>query len=164
MTSLPMNERTDLDFAEFVKPAIGLPVSFLWRGYGSAIFLELGELSARVRRNGTKGNHPRGEWTIMIEWSWRLEGKRRIWCGSWSDEEKWMPLLERLIGSSVANFELIGRLPELLVDFSNGLHLMSLMTAEGQHEWGLIDHRRRTSAGVEFGRLVIRAQESGRAS
>ncbi|HEY4010456.1 MAG TPA: hypothetical protein VGM11_09925 [Acidobacteriaceae bacterium] len=98
----------------------------------------------------------------MIEWSWRLEGKRRIWCGSWSDEEKWMPLLHRVVGSSVTSLQLTGRLPELLVSFSNGLHLMSIMTAEGQPEWGLIDRRRGMSAGVEFGRVVIRAEELGR--
>ncbi|HZQ42631.1 MAG TPA: hypothetical protein VFA99_05235 [Acidobacteriaceae bacterium] len=160
----PMTERTDIAFAEFVRPAIGLPVSHVWRGYGSAMFLELGELSAgRVRRDGSIGN-PRGEWAVMIEWSWRLEGRRRIWCGSWSDEEKWMPLLGRLIGSSVTDFGLIGRLPELLVDFSDGLHLMSMMTAEGQPQWGLVDYLRGMSAGVEYGRVVVRADENGRAS
>jgi hypothetical protein len=25
----------------------------------------------------------------MIEWSWRIEGKRRIWCGRWGDGERW---------------------------------------------------------------------------
>ncbi|HEY4010455.1 MAG TPA: hypothetical protein VGM11_09920 [Acidobacteriaceae bacterium] len=53
---LPIAQRTDIDFAEFVKPAVGLPVSHVWRGYGSAIFLELGKLSAgRVRRDGSRG-------------------------------------------------------------------------------------------------------------
>jgi hypothetical protein len=159
--SSPIRERADIGFAEFSSPAIGLPVSYVWRGHGSAIFVELGELSEQLLPNGRKLKNPVGEWTIIIEWSWRLEGKRRIWCGSWSDEERWMPLLQRLMGSSAVNFHLIGRLPELLVDFSNGLHLMSLMTAEGQPEWGLIDHRRKMSASVEFGRVVVRKEDLG---
>lgn len=152
-------ERMDVDFAEFVKSAIGLKVSYVWRGYGSAIFVELGELSEHVLPNGRKLRNPIGEWTIIIEWSWRLEGKRRIWCGSWSDEEKWMPTLQRLLGASVTKLELIGRLPELVVDFSNGLHLMSLMTAGGQPQWGLVDHRRGMDVGVEFGHVVVRKRE-----
>lgn len=149
----------ELSFAEFAKSAVGLKVSHVWRGYGSAIFVELGELSDRVLPNGRKLKNPDGEWTVIIEWSWRLEGKRRIWCGSWSDEERWMPLLQCLVGSSVTSFELIGRLPELLIDFSNGLHLMSLMTAAGQPQWGLIDHRRGREARVEFGRVAFSQRE-----
>jgi hypothetical protein len=64
---------------------IGLPLSHVWRGYGSAIFLEFGRLTPRTRRSGEAGN-PRGELGLMIQWSWRIEDTVSILCGSWSQE------------------------------------------------------------------------------
>jgi hypothetical protein len=99
--------------------------------------LEFGTLQeGRRRRDGSLGN-PRGEWTLAIEWSWRIEGKRRIWCGSFSDRERWPKALEYLKGSTVVSVSLYGRLPEISLDLSNGLHLLSMMTAEGDPEWAL---------------------------
>jgi hypothetical protein len=145
------------DFNSFVSTLIGLPVSHIWRGYGSAIFLEFGALSrGRTRRDGSAGN-PRGEWTLMIEWSWRVEGKRRIWCGSSSEKERWPRAFAYLMGANVKSVSLCGRLPEISLDLSNGLHVLSMMTAEGDPEWGLI-HRLgsdSTSIGVRAGRLHI---------
>ena len=63
---------------------VGMEVAHLWRGHGSAIFLEFGTLSpGSVRRDGSPGN-PMGEITIGIEWSWRIENANSIVCGSWS--------------------------------------------------------------------------------
>ena len=76
------------NFDSFAAPFIGLPVSHVWQGYGSAIFLEFGRTQTGRRRDGSPGN-PRGEWSLMIQWSWRIEGKRRIWCGSSSDRTRW---------------------------------------------------------------------------
>lgn len=77
-------------FEEFTRDFIGLPLSHIWRGRGSAIFLEFGNLTPAtdVRRDGSQKN-PQGEAGIMIEWSWRIEGKKSILCGSWSDEDRW---------------------------------------------------------------------------
>ena len=149
-----MTELELTSFREFVQPLVGLPVSYLWRGHGSAIFVEFGKLTPRLRRDGRVSPNPNGEWSLGFEWSWRLEGKRRIWCGSWSDEERWLPLLNRLIGATVDKVELFGRLPEVDITFSNGLHLLSLMTAEGDPEWhvrskGIPDR----SVSVRSGRL-----------
>jgi hypothetical protein len=47
---------------------IGLPLSCLWRGYGSAIFLEFGRLTASYRRSGESTN-PTDELGLMIQWS-----------------------------------------------------------------------------------------------
>jgi hypothetical protein len=144
--------------AELEKSAVcmqGLPVNHIWRGYGSAIFLEIGELHpGRIRRDGTPGN-PNGQFTVCIEWSWRIEGKRRIWCGSWTDEAKWPKAFARLTGTLVESINLFGRIPEIDVGFSNGLHLLSMMTAEGDPEWGLIDRVNSISFGTRTGRLKI---------
>jgi hypothetical protein len=145
------------DFEAFVNPLIGLPVSHIWNGYGSAIFLEFGSLSpsTRRRKDGSLGN-PKGEFTLMIEWSWRIEGKRRIWGGSWSEAEEWAKLLPRLKDACVTSISLIGRLPEIAVALSNGLHLVSFMTAEGDPEWAILTRRsdETFSVSVKAGRLV----------
>jgi len=148
---------TRQDFEAFVSPLIGLPVSHIWNGYGSAIFLEFGLLtpSTRRRRDGSPGN-PKGQFTLMIEWSWRIEGKRRIWGGSWSEAEQWTKLLPRLKDANVISISLIGRLPEVAVALSNGLHLASFMTAEGDPEWAILTRRgdETFSVSVKAGRLV----------
>lgn len=152
------DEKSVPDFAEFSSPLLGLTVSHIWQGYGSAIFLEIGALrpNLRLRRDGSQRN-PLGEWTLGIEWSWRIEGKRRIWCGSWSDKERWPRALSRLQGTRVESVSIFGRLPEISMSFSNGLHLLSMMTAEGDPEWWLTKREVRTSASiyVRGGRLQI---------
>jgi hypothetical protein len=124
------------NFEVFVGPLIGKPVTHIWQGYGSAIFVEFGVLQSRKKRDGQPGS-PRGEWTLMIEWSWRVEGKRRIWCGSWSDSERWLRAFSRLQSRTVASISLNGRLPEIDLGLDNGLHLLSMMTAEGDPAWAL---------------------------
>lgn len=149
------------DFAVFASPLVGLSLSHVWRGYGSAIFLEFGLLtpSLRRRRDGSVGN-PSGEWTLAIEWSWRIEGKRRIWCGSWSDAERWPRAFLRLRDARVASVSLVGRLPEINLALDNGLYIVSCMTAEGDPEWGLIRRSGKeiTSIGVLAGRLMLERQ------
>jgi hypothetical protein len=120
---------------------VGMKVGHLWRGYGSAIFLEFGALSpGRVRRDGSPGN-PRGELTLGIEWSWRVENAESIICGSWSEEELWEPAFQLVRSSSVSGLSIFGRIPEIDLALADGLHLVSFMTAEGQPEWSLADRR-----------------------
>jgi hypothetical protein len=144
------------DFASFTAPLIGLPVTRVWQGYGSAIFLEFGQIQPRRRRDGSPGD-PRGEWTLMIEWSWRIEGKRLIWCGSWSDGARWPRAFRRIESASVASLSLSGTLPEIELCLSNGLRLLSMMTAEGNPAWALTsnDPKVSSSAFVRVGRLHI---------
>ncbi len=96
---------------------------------------------------------------MIIEWSWRIEGKCRIWGGSWSDEERWERMFPRLKNARVAAVTLTGRLPEIGIALDNGLHVVSFMTAEGDPEWALLrrDGEETTSVGVAAGRLVLTA-------
>src|SRR5687767_6475671 len=90
---------------------VGMTVSHLWRGYGSAIFLEFGALSpGSVRRDGTPGN-PIGEIAIGIEWSWRIEEETSIICGSWSKEELCEPAFDLIRNAQVTGLSLFGRIP-----------------------------------------------------
>ena len=117
----------------------------LWRGYGSAIFLEFGSLRPHFTRKDRLLSNPSGDWTLAIEWSWRIDGKRRIWCGSWSEKERQSRVFSRLLNARVESATLMGRMPEIDLGLSHGLHVVSFMTAEGNPEWGLI---RRDSDGT----------------
>jgi hypothetical protein len=95
----------------------------------------------------------------MIEWSWRIEGKRRIWCGSWSDGARWPRAFARLEGKTVASISLTGRLPEITVALSNGLYISSIMTAEGNPAWTLTRSHDSASMNVVAGRLRLTEEE-----
>jgi hypothetical protein len=129
---------TIADFEEFTSSLIGHPVSHIWRGYGSAIFFEFGSLRPHFISKDRLLSNPNGDWTLTIEWSWRIEGKRRVWCGSWSEESRRSRVLSTLLNARVESVALTGRLPEIDIALSNGLHVVSFMTAEGDPEWGLI--------------------------
>lgn len=121
-------------FLELVAPAAGLPVSSTWRGSGSAVFLELGELRHDAG-DEPEYSHARGEITLMIQWSWRVEGPRSIRFGSWSTERRIAHGVRRLAGDRVVSLAVEGRLPELAVTLASGRVLRSFMTAEGQPDW-----------------------------
>lgn len=133
-------------FDAYRQGIVGMRISLVWRGHGSAIFLELGDLSHAVRRDGSTGIAA-GEYGVMIEWSWRIEDESSILCGSWSDEEKWDGFFSSLIGSSVEELSLVGRLPELSIALSGGIYVSTFMTAEGQPAWTIFD--RSGQDGVE---------------
>jgi len=110
----------------------GATVSHAWRGHGSALFLELGQLE-----ESPKGNNPNGEQTIMIEWSWRVEGKNSIIVGSWSENEDIDRVPELVIGKTLEKVEFFGRLPEISIKFNSALWLLTFMTVEGNPEWSI---------------------------
>jgi len=126
--------------AQFAAAARGMPVSHVWRGHGSTLCIELGKLVPSARRNGSPGQ-AKGEIEMMIEWSWRIEGERSILCGSFSDEDIWAPSFARLLGQNVTDLVTFGRLPELMLSLSGGLHVSSFMTGEGDPAWTLFDRR-----------------------
>jgi hypothetical protein len=121
----------------FFEALIGKAVTHVWRGHGSAMFLEFGKLTPRTRIDCTPGQ-PDGEISLMIEWSWRIERPKSILGGSWSAEGRWPGMYEKLKGATVSEVQLYGQLPEICVSLSNGLRVASFMTAEGQPEWALI--------------------------
>lgn len=125
-------------FEKYRSALISQPLSAVWRGHGSAIFLEFGRLFPQVKRDGSVGNS-QGDYTVMIEWSWRIEVEDAILCGSWSDEEGWDGVFKSLIGREVQDVSIYGRLPELSVTLTGGLYVASFMTAEGQPEWTIFD-------------------------
>jgi hypothetical protein len=119
---------------------IGLPVSHTWQGHGAAIFLEFGALTPRMRLDGTPGQ-PEGEMALMIEWSWRVEGRRSILWGSWTEQRRWARGLACLAQGTVTGVTTFARLPEIDLAISTGLHVVSLTTSTGDPCWTLFDRR-----------------------
>ncbi|MEO0910523.1 MAG: hypothetical protein AAFX96_09375 [Pseudomonadota bacterium] len=140
---------------------VGMPLSLLWQGYGSAIFLEFGSLTpAGKRRDGAERN-PTGEFSIGIEWSWRIESQSSIVCGSWSEEGEWQPAFDLIRNTHLSALNTYSRLPELDLHFANGYHLLSFNTSEGQPDWFLIDRRLEESITliVDNGHLAIEEKQ-----
>ena len=127
-------------FDAFATTLAGLPISHVWRGYGSAIFIEIGKLVPRSRRDGSPG-HPEGEVSLGVEWSWRIEDRVSIICGSWSEEERWEPALDLLRNSKIARCGLFGALPEIAISTEASIRFLSFSTTDGQPQWHLVDRR-----------------------
>ena len=109
-------------------------ISQVSRGYGSAIFLELGELKENV-----KGLSPFGESTVSIEWSWRIENKNSIILGSWSEDHEIDKVTSILHGLTIKNITFFARLKEIQLELNKGYWLSSFATAEGNPEWSIKD-------------------------
>ena len=114
----------------------GFPISRVWRGFGSAVFFELGELKSRKNRKGVESLH--GEKTVMVEWSWRVEKARSIWFGSFSSTKKIDSRLQSLEGRLIESASLFGRLPELNLALDGGLWFSSFMSEQGQPQWAIL--------------------------
>lgn len=85
----------------------------------------------------------KGEATVMIEWSWRVERAQSIAFGSWSGDRKISNGLRKLENLSVVEIGVEGRLPELVVQLSGSFWVHSFVTVEGQPEWCLFLNRNR---------------------
>lgn len=111
---------------------IGETITHCWRGYGSAIFIELGDL---VKDEGDC--NPRGQQTIMVQWSWRIENSSSIVMGSWSDDDLINTAPRLLIGQSVEAASFFGRLAELTLKLSELTWFTTFATAEGDPQWAI---------------------------
>lgn len=127
-------------FEPFAVSLVGLPISHVWRGYGSALFIEFGRLQPVAKHDGSPGN-PEGEVSLGVEWSWRIEDQAAIRCGSWSEEDLWEPAFDTLRGAQIARCELFGALPEIAITTNDGVRFLSFSTTDGQPQWHLVDRR-----------------------
>ena len=121
-------------FRDCLKPLHGLQVSLAWKGYGSAIFLELGRLSAP---ENDRGQHGRGEACLSVEWDWRVERESSVLFGSSNTRPEIEVGIRGLQGSRIENIEAVGAVPELVALFSNGQRLQSMIMTNGDPQWGI---------------------------
>ncbi len=122
------------EFNNLVKPLIGMTISHPWRGYGSAVFLELGVLSTRVFRGRESKS---GEACINIELDWRLENDHEVICGSSNSAPEIVRHVGELLGLSITKIDFYGQPPELAVRFSNGSRLRSMSMVTGNPQWAI---------------------------
>ncbi|MCF1742907.1 hypothetical protein [Paradevosia shaoguanensis] len=144
------------EFESWRQRIVGRTISLAWRGYGSTIFLEFGELTPTHKSNGEAG-HERGEVTIMLEWGWRLEGETTIVCGDGSEDAEIAAGLRQLIGLELKEAALAGRLPELALTFSSDLYVTSFWPCAGDPGWGILDNTMDgpNALQVKHGKLVL---------
>ena len=129
-----MKEQISIEqFKLLVRPLIGMPLSQAWEGHGSAVFFEFGNLS----KEDSDAKAHKGEATIMIEWSWRIEHPKSILFGSFSSQQKIKNGLNNLEGLDVVDVAICGSLPELVVQLTRGIWIHSFSTVEGQPQWCL---------------------------
>jgi hypothetical protein len=112
----------------------GLPVSRPWKGYGSAIFLELGQMT-----NDPLGRerHDRGEVSIKAEWDWRVEAKGCVLYGSSNSRPKIANGIAGLQDKTITDLIVEGEVPELVVTFDNGQVLRTMAMVGGDPQWSV---------------------------
>ncbi len=119
------------DFFERTRCLLEMPVSYAWRGYGTAIFLELGVLKNEA------GNHLKGDATVGLEFDWRVEKLKSIFFGSGSGTRKIDNGLKKLVNTKIIEVEAEGRLSELVLTLTSNLWLGSFTIYEPQPQWTL---------------------------
>lgn len=135
----------------------GQRLSAHWFGYGTALFLELGSLAPRTRRDGSPGS-PRGEHGVMIQFDWRIETDEAVLVGSADEEAVKNSILTDMTGESIQDLSIYGPPHELVLHFARGRRVRSFMTAAGEPEWAIFvrggDPDGERWLSVEHGRLV----------
>ena len=141
---------------------VGKPVSHVWFGDYSALYLELGVLtpSDRVRRDGSAFN-PRGEMSIYAGFDWRIERPRSIFGSRDCSRRRQRTMTTSLLGSTIVAASTFGRIPELQVEFSNGLWIATFGLSRGSPDWH-VTFRSPTTIHLcaQNGRLFIDRRDS----
>lgn len=146
-------------FDKFTRDLTNQPLSHVWTGYGSALFLDFGTLAPTVLRDGRDGE-PLGEMSVMVDFGWRIEGRKSIICGSWSDDDKWERGFSVIRNQHLASISPFGRLLEIDLAFSNGAHCVIFNSGQGYPEWAIFDRRagKCRTLHVQFGKLGLETE------
>lgn len=107
-----------------------MTISLAWKGYGSAIFIELGTL--QIDKQLRQGN---GEISIWLEWDWRVEKYGKILFGSSNSRPEIIKGINKLTGNKIKNIEISGEIPELTIYLSGGYRIQTMSMVEGDPRW-----------------------------
>ena len=91
----------------------------------------------------------------MLEFGWRIEGRKLIICGDGSEEEKFVRGFSVLRDQELLRIALFGRLPEIELDFANGARCLSFIAYQGHPTWAIFDRNRKETLHSRYGRLEI---------
>jgi len=129
-----MSRDLKIDFARTVAPLANARIGYAWKGYGSAIFLELGELTP-----SNDGGHPKGQWSIGIEWDWRVESDENVLFGSSNSGPEIERYVRRLKGTTVVSVSAWGTIPELCIELLGKapFRLRTASMLEGDPQWSI---------------------------
>lgn len=126
------------DFPELVEPLIDLPISRPWKGYGSAIFFELGKLTPQLTSYGKRRKaYFKGQAGISIYWDWRVGNGTRVIFGSSDSGPEIADGMKELQNLTISNITLDKELLEITVRFSNGNFLKSMTMTKGYPQWSI---------------------------
>lgn len=127
-----MNSPTTIEeLHEAIQPLVGMPITRPWQGFGSAICLELGELSPPPR--GCRAEV--GQASILIEWDWRVEHGMEVKFGSSQARPRIQQGIATLLGTTIRSISVVGKVPELELEFSNGDWLRTMLMTDGRPQW-----------------------------
>ncbi len=125
---------TSEHFEALTRPLIGLSVSLPWKGYGSAVFFELGDLSSLETK---RAHHNKGAACISVLWDWRVEVGSSVLYGSSNSQPRIEAGIRALQGKTIDSLRVVGQVPELEVRFSNDYCLKSMVMVTGDPEWSI---------------------------
>ncbi len=127
-----------MKYEDLLHNLIGLPVAHVWFSDYSVVYFELGELtpSELIRRDGSLGN-PNGEVIVYAGFDWRIERARSIFCSRHDSRKRRYSVCESVLGSTVMESSIFGRIPELNIGFSSGLWLVTFGFYRGNPQWSI---------------------------
>jgi hypothetical protein len=131
---MPYITRPIEDFQDLIQPLIGMVVSLPWKGYGATIFLELGKLAPL---ESERQHYKKGESCISGMSGWRVESGSEVLFGTLNSNQEIERGILSLLGTKIERLSIVGRVPELEIQFSNGYCLRSMVMVSGQPEWAI---------------------------
>lgn len=129
-----------MEVAPSLSSLTGHAISHIWFGDYSALYLELGELTSKTRRDGMPAK-PCGEFTVYAGFDWRIERLRSVYGSRDCSKRRQQTLTTKLLGASVISATTYGRLPELQIGFSNGIWLATFGLGRGDPDWSVSFNR-----------------------
>lgn len=135
---MPYTKQPIEDFQKLVQPIIGMVVSLPWKGFGTAILFELGQLAEiEIELVGRRRRRKKGEASIGVEWDWRVERGCEVLFGSSNSRPEIEEGILTLQDTTIERISVAGHVPEIEVLFSNGYCLRSMVMVSGEPEWSI---------------------------
>jgi len=125
------------DFIEITRPIIGMRMTRPWLGYASAFLADFGKLHSETIKfkNGKVRKIMKGQASIMLDCTWRLERTRTIVFGRITGSRKLAHAMKWLKGRQITGISLQGDIPELELELDSRFRLRSFMGYEGASSW-----------------------------
>jgi len=125
----------------------GMYVSSLWKGYGSALFMELTD---RI----PSSNEEKADAHIFIGYNWRFEHGPTILCGSGDPARNIAAFTDGFVGHAIASIECVGDVGELVITLRDGSIARTFQRNASSDAWHVVLPDR-YSLSFEEGRYTI---------